>query len=312
MMGVGRKAPGPGSEEALVAPAAARAALGVAGVDLSALVRVPRSGRERSLGVLAGGGIALVIARDSKGRRDNLTEAASRRVASDAGIAVPAILAVAPAGEWLITDWVEAQPARGEQYVLAALRAADAIMAIPWEARPAIHKTWAAPRAGRVARVARLVAGGMSLRSFREARAAAGLLSVQSLAHGDFYPRNVLHRTSGGVAVVDWEFFGPAPAFTDHIRFWSILKDPGDRAVALESILAGRSPREAAEVGVLARWLTLRLLAENLSAPGAARNEENLDHARSSVDWGQALYEATRLRTRRATEPVELAGESEP
>ena len=138
-----------------------------------------------------------------------------------------------------------------------------------------------------------MAVGGVNVRRWLTARQAAEELPKDGMAHGDFYFRNVLDTTSG-VQVVDWEFAGPAPHFTDHLRFWSTLKSDEDADLALSLILRNRSSEERNAIGILGRWLAYRLLGENITVRRRFQNPADLTHARAGVGRGERLYAETR------------------
>lgn len=154
-------------------------------------------------------------------------------------------------------------------------------------------QTWRAGSQGRIRRLARLAASGLSVREFLAARSEAESLLADSTAHGDFYFRNVLNLPDR-VEVVDWEYAGPAPKFTDHLRFWSTIKSDEDRDEALALILDRRSPQERAHIGVLGRWLAFRLFAENVTAPRRWQNAADRQRATAGLRHGRELYAQTR------------------
>ena len=62
------------------------------------------------------------------------------------------------------------------------------------------------------------------------------------------------------------------------------MRDDDDRQIAWARIVRGRTAGELRHIGVLARWLAWRLLAENLSAPVSQRDPLDLSHARALVN----------------------------
>ena len=125
----------------------------------------------------------------------------------------------------------------------------------------------------------RTVAGGVPAARFRRARRAYHGLAERTPAHGDYYHRNLVDLPDGS-AVVDWEFLGCAPRFTDHVRLWTVLPDADLRAHALHLLLSGRTPAERRHVATVMEWLSLRLVAENLAVRPELRNRADLAHAR--------------------------------
>ena len=102
------------------------------------------------------------------------------------------------------------------------------------------------------------------------------------MAHGDFYPGNVLGAADGRVLVVDWEYVGHAPRHTDLARLWSVLPAVDDREQVLAELLRDADATGGRRVGALLLWHALRLWGENLSAPRRDRNAITLAHARAS------------------------------
>jgi aminoglycoside phosphotransferase (APT) family kinase protein len=199
----------------------------------------------------------------------------------------------------LLSAWVDPCAAEGPEYVQRAIEVADRIAATPEP--PGVERdasSWRAPRRTVVTRAARNISGGVPLRLWLAARRQAGSLPhPRTVAHGDFYPRNVLWARSG-IHVVDWEYAGWAPRHTDLLRLWSILRRRDDRDRVISSVLADADDQERARVGSLLLWLSLRLLGENLSAARANRNAADLAHARAMVP------EASRLARRLGAWPL--------
>jgi len=275
-------------------PPAALAALRSRSVDVSALREQGRSGRGAVIRVWWAGTAAVVVARDKRGCRVNQSEVAGRHWAAGVGVGVPEIWAHADDGAWLVGEWLSAEAPTGTEYVRAALTGADLIMGAELPRGSSVSvQSWRGSRRGRALRALRVMAAGLDPREFVGARNEATVLPADFPAHGDFYFRNVLN-VSTGIRVVDWEFAGPAPAFTDHLRFWSTLKAEEDRLTALELILEGRSRVERAHIGTLGRWLAFRLFAENVSAPRRLQNPADRAHATAGLDRGRELFEMTR------------------
>jgi Phosphotransferase enzyme family len=226
----------------------------------------------------------FTIAVDAEGRRRNLIEHACRVWAAERGIPCPAVLDVAASGSWLLAERVSARPAEGLSYVHAALDTADLISAQQAPSLPMFASQWRGSRRSMAARVLRGLGGGLDLGGFVRTRRAAAALTDRTTAHGDFYRRNVLSCAEDGVSIIDWEFIGDAPRWTDHLRLWSTLRCPEDRAAAWQRIRnVAVSAAKVEHLRVLIAWLSHRLLAENLAAPAAERNKSDLRHARHIV-----------------------------
>ena len=273
-------------------PAEADLAIVYAGIDPALLVHKPKPGPPRRMSSFVGGGVVLTVASDAAGRRLVALELQGRAWAAGIGLKGPEVLASASDGAWMLARWVDAGEPSGAAYVKAALSAADTIMAAQTPEFDVASTQWKADPSDRWQRVARLAAGRFPLSQWRAAKARAGALTQIQNAHGDFYFRNVMW-TGDSVAIIDWEFVSQAPAYTDHLRLWSTLHDPADRDLALRIILAGADESKWRHVCLLGRWLSLRLLAENLSAPPAQRNPKDLAHARLIAREGKSLAALT-------------------
>ena len=266
-----------------------------AGQDPGAFTYAAKPGPPTALRTFLGEDSVLTVAVDADGRRQNLVEAACRAWASPHGVGCPAVLASAPDGAWLHAERVRAGRPEGEAYVHAALDAADRVAALPPPVLPAAPSSWRPDRAQRLLSAARGTLGGLDVPRFLRARRAAGELTARSTSHGDYYRRNVLHVPGSGVSVVDWEFVGEAPRWTDHVRFWSTLRRAEDRREAWARTSAtarAAGPESEAHLRVLAGWLGLRLLAENLAAPRHQRDADDLAHARVLAREARALGDA--------------------
>jgi Phosphotransferase enzyme family len=240
--------------------------------------------------------LVLTVAASADGHRLNLVEAACRRWADEHGIAVPRVRSCAPDGAWLLAEAVTPQSPEGAGYVRAALDIADRVAALPPPGLDVPASGWRGDggRVDLLVRLARSSLGRLPLHRFVSARRAAAGLTDLTTSHGDFYRRNVLARSATDVAIIDWEFVGPAPRFTDHVRLWSTLRRPADRASAWTRITAGLEPAQAGHLATLTEWMTLRLLAENLAAPRSQRDAADLAHARLVVKEARGLTAALR------------------
>ena len=268
------------------------AALRGQGVDPLSVRPSSKLGPQRPLTRLLGNGptgeVMIEIARDGEGRRRLLTEAEGRRWASGRGIAVPTVLGLGDAGAWFITAAARAvrpNPA----FVESAMRLADRIgeQSAPPDLGE-LASDWRAPRRTRVLRGARTVVGGVPPRLFRQARGAFRDLPHDRVVHGDFYHRNIVENAES-YQVVDWEFSGWGPRFSDHLRLWSVLPDKSLRHVVLDRILDGADRAERRSIGVIALWMSVRLLGENLSAPRRSRSAADLAHARAMLPEAREL-----------------------
>ncbi|PKW26712.1 phosphotransferase [Phycicoccus duodecadis] len=269
-------------------PEPVRAAVRAAGADPDALSEAVKPGPPRPVRRWVDDTLVVDLAASEAGRRLVRLEVDGRRWATAAGVPVPAVHGAAPDGSWLVGARAPGTSCRGAEAVGAALDAADRIAACPAPLPAEAPSTWRADRRTLAVRVVRSVAGGLPIPRFRAARAAAAGLADRVPGHGDLYRRNVL-ADGADVLVIDWEFLGGHPRWTDHVRLWSTLTDPADRAVALRRIEGSVPTSGHPHVAVLVRHLTLRLLAENLASPVRQRNGDDLAHARRMVGEGEDL-----------------------
>lgn len=260
-----------------------------AGLDPGAFGYAAKPGPPTGLRTYLGPDAVLTVAVDDEGRRQNLVEHACRRWAAPHGVPCPTVLAASPTGEWLHAQRVRAERPEGPGYVHAALDAADAIAALEPPALSVAPSRWRPARSARLVSAARGALGGLDVPRFLRSRRAAAGLTDETTCHGDFYRRNVLHAPGDGVSVVDWEFVGRAPRWTDHVRFWSTLRRAEDRREAWARISGAAGPEGEAHLAALTSWLCHRLLAENLAAPRRQRDPEDLAHARVVVAESRAL-----------------------
>lgn len=260
-----------------------------AGLDRGTFAYAAKPGPPTGLRTFLGDDTVLTVAVDDEGRRQNLVEAACRAWAAPHGVGCPTVLAVAPDGGWLHAERVRAGRPEGAGYVHAALATADRVAVLEPPVLGVAPSQWRPARSVRVRSAARGALGGLDVPRFLRARRAAAGLTEQTTSHGDFYRRNVLHVPGTGVSVVDWEFVGRAPRWTDHVRFWSTLRRPADRREAWARISETAGPDGQAHLVVLAGWLCHRLLAENLAAPRRQRDADDLAHARTLVAESRAL-----------------------
>lgn len=287
--------PGPSTR----APEAIARAFQETGIDPGRMAAVAKPGPPSPIQRFQGMGLALAVAIEPEGQRQNLLEAAGRHWASAQGVPVPCVVAADPDGRWLLAQLVPVIPPGGEPYVRQALAAADAVAAADPPNLPVAPSRWRAERPNAAGRAARLLAGGLRPDTFLLARRAAGELPASITCHGDLYRRNVLCTAGPQVYVVDWEFLGPGAEFTDHLRFWSTLLDPADRTIAWSATVDRAGEAKRGDLLVLARWLVIRLLAENLDAPTRQRNRADLRHARAMQAELRANEAALRPRRRR-------------
>jgi hypothetical protein len=260
------------------------------GLDPGRLVLVRPSSPAHPLTRYRCDGVVVEVAVGEAGRRRLRVEASGRAWADKHGIPTVPVLDTEPDGAWLLSAWVDPCAAEGPDYVRGAIEVADRIAATPEPPDVELDaSSWRAPRRTVVTRAVRNITGGVPLRLWLAARRQArSVPHPRAVAHGDFYPRNVLWARSG-IHVVDWEYVGWAPRHTDLLRLWSILRRRDDRDRVISSVLADADDQERARVGSLLLWLSLRLLGENLSAARANRNAADLAHARAMVPEASRL-----------------------
>ena len=272
------------------------AAFRAAAVDRADFTYSPKPGPPTPLRSFFSDDLVLTVAVSDDGRRMNLVEAACRSWAAAHGIGVPTVQASAPDGAWLLAEAVAAQAPEGAGYVNAGLDAADLIAALDPPTLDAPPSGWRGDgsRIDLIVRLGRSLLGRLPVHRFVAARRAAAGLTDLTTSHGDLYRRNVLARSATEVAVIDWEFVGPAPRFTDHVRLWSTLRRAEDRELAWARITTGLDAGQREHLAVLTEWMTLRLLAENLAAPRSQRNKADLAHARRVGKEARRLTAALR------------------
>lgn len=264
--------------------------LGVPAEQLSAR---DRPGVPRPLRRWTGNGLLVEVATSDEGRRRNLLEARGRQWAQRHAIPVPEVVDAAEDGAWLISHMTDSVAPRGTQYVDLALETAARIQLckdLP-EQHSTLASTWRAPRRTVIARQARGMLLGVPTRLWLASRAAARRLPVTSVAHGDYYHRNVLLGRDGALRVIDWEFLGVAAPYTDAMRLWTVLPERDDRQYLIDSVLRSTTRDQWPTVGTQALWLSLRLLGENAKAPRSVRNSHDLAHARAMIPEARTIAE---------------------
>lgn len=252
-------------------------------------------GRKASITRLCapGAGVLLEVAATDEGRRQIRNEVAGRAWAVSVGVRTPAVLGHDPLGAWMMGEY--AVPAVLDiAYVEAVLEQAERIgrAAVP---PPTSEDTrsWRSSRSRRVTRAALVAAGGLSVSLFLRSRRAYHALAFDVPVHGDFYDLNVPRAADGRPTVVDWEYMARGPRFSDALRMWSCLPEPHLRHHLLDHLLGQCGTAQArAQVGVVARWMVVRQIGENLSSL-RHRSAENIAHARSLLP--EALDLAARV-----------------
>ncbi len=274
-------------------PAEARAILSARGVDADALLRLGKLGLPRPVTRLGGWGIVLEVAQSDAGRVRIQRELWGRAWANRHGIGTATVHASDPDGAWMISEWIEPGAPAGPSFLDAAVDAAHRITAAPPPPPGPPPNIWRSARRDVAARTARALAGRMPMRLWWAARMAARTLPLVTVAHGDYYHRNVLWRpdigAAGAVAVVDWEYLGAGPRHGDLLRLWTILPDRADRDALLDRLFAAAPPSQHRDIATLGLWLALRLLGENVKAARRDRNTADIAHARSIQPEARAL-----------------------
>jgi aminoglycoside phosphotransferase (APT) family kinase protein len=277
----------------LPVPAAARALLAEHGVDGDELRPYGKLGLRRPVARLGAGRVVLEMALNDDGRARIRRELWGRAWAARAGLPTAAVHGADGDGSWLLAEWVEPAPAAGARYLERALAMASALaLAEPPPSAPGAS-VWRSPRRAALVRTGRALAGRMPLRLWWAARRAARALPVVPIAHGDYYHRNVLWRPERDeVCIVDWEYLGPGPRHGDALRLWTVLPTRADRDALLARLFAAAPVAQHREIALLALWLSLRLLGENIKSPRADRNDADLAHAWSLQPEARALAKA--------------------
>jgi hypothetical protein len=255
------------------------------GIDLTERsVLRPGAGRRTETVRCVHAGRVLEVAVGAEGRRRLRVEIAGRAWARERGIVTPEVLDADPDGAWLLGAWLEPVRPIGAGYVDAAVATARLIARQPEPPEAVVEaSSWRASRRDLLVRGMRVVSGGVPPRLWRAARLqVAEVGGERVVAHGDFYPHNVL-GTRSGVSVVDWEYVGWAPRSADLVRLWTLLPESADRDRLLAHLSADQPALERRRIGALVLWHALRLLGENLSVARTEQNPVTLRHARAIV-----------------------------
>ena len=226
------------------------------------------------------------LAGDEEGRRRILLEVRRLAWARREGLRVPPMVGHAADGSWLVSERVPNDPPVGPGYVGAAAQAARMLAAAPPPPSEVLEGSYGrrAPRRGRLLRLARLAAGGVSVREFVGLRRAVAALRADALSHGDYHPNNILYDAgAGAVTLTDFEMLGMAPWGSDLLLMWVTLDHDDDRERLLAELLEGADEHERSRLGLLHRWITLRVLAERVALPRGRREREPIEEARDLV-----------------------------
>lgn len=233
--------------------------------------------------------LVLEDALTSDGSRLLQLEVAGRHWARSIGIPAPDVVHHDPKGGVLVSRWLTARSCRGKEPTLAALAVADQICGSELPPSSPEPSTWRGKRLTSVPRVARLVLGAMPVHHYLKQREAYNSLHNRAAAHGDYYRRNVLLHGSGDLSIVDWEHLSLYPRWTDHVRLWSTLTESTDRQLVLEHLNENVPSWDQRHLSVVMKYLTCRLLGENLAAPNRYRNADDLAHARRMIEEGEEV-----------------------
>lgn len=232
--------------------------------------------------------IVVELASSDHGRLRLARELHGRRWAEQHGIPTAAVYAAADDGRWLVGDWLSEADSANQSYLESALDAALRIAAAPEPPPGPPPAVWRSSGWARVVRSCRGLLSGPPVAQWWRARRAVAELPRVPVSHGDFYHRNVPMR-AGQACVVDWEYLGAGPRYADLMRMWTILptRESRDRWLAL--VLQEVPAADHGTLGLLGRWLTLRLIGENVKAPAAHRNAADTAHARAMLPEAKAL-----------------------
>jgi hypothetical protein len=279
------------SLRALPLPEPVRNLLAEAGVPVGALRPAGRLGPRRPVHRLAGGGLIVELASAGEAGRLRLRrEAWGRSWAQSVGVRTVPLLGAGPEGEWLVSEWWEPSAPGGAGYLDDAISTALRIASAPPPPAGPPPNVWSSPRRAVPLRLAKGLLGGVPTRLWWAARQAASELPTVPVAHGDFYHRNALWCPErGGVHVVDWEYLGPGTRHSDLVRLWTLLPLSSDREDLQARMLRLVPADQHRELGVLALYLALRLLGENVKGDRRDRHPADLAHARAIQPEARAL-----------------------
>ncbi|EXG79936.1 phosphotransferase family protein [Cryptosporangium arvum DSM 44712] len=263
-------------------PEPVHAVLNDLGVDLQVLESPPFAGPRRPVRRFVGGGVVVEVAETEPGRLRLRRELWGRQWARQVGIPTVPVLASDPDGTWVVAEWWRPGAPAGPEFLDDAVATALRVAGSPPPPPGPPPAQWTSPRRAAPLRLARGVLGGVPTRLWLAARRAAAGLPRVPVTHGDFYHRNALWCPErGGVHVVDWEYLGAGPRHGDLVRLWTLLPHRTDRDALRDRILALSPASEHREIGVLALYLALRLLGENVKGARADRHRADLNHARA-------------------------------
>jgi hypothetical protein len=233
----------------------------------------------------------LDLAVTESGRLRLRAELRGRRWAEERGIGVPEVLAVADDRRWLLSRRVHPGVPGGARWTEEAIEAAVRIAPPP--APPG--EPWQAPEGTALRRArasvqdaGRLVRGGVPLSELRAVRAAARLLPLAEVGHGDLRAANaVMDEELGRLVVLEWAGVEAGPRHRDLLTLWATTAGEEDRARVADVVLERTAAWEEPDVGVLWHAVALGQLVARLTRPDrgdgldAAFARERLAEART-------------------------------
>jgi aminoglycoside phosphotransferase len=205
------------------------------------------------------------------GRRRIRAELRGRRWAQERDIGVPAVVAAADDGRWLLSRRVHPAASGGRRWVGEAVAAAIRIAPLPappgepWQ--PAARGAAARAR-GSVEDLGRLLRHGVRLGELRAVRTAARQLPSAEVVHGDLRaPNAVLDGGLGRLVVLEWAGVRAGPRHRDLLTLWATTPDADDRAVVADTVLARTTGWEGPDVGLLWHAVALEQLVARITRP---------------------------------------------
>jgi hypothetical protein len=213
----------------------------------------------------------LDLAVTESGRLRLRAELRGRRWAEERGIGVPEVLAAADDGRWLLSRRVHPGPAGGARWTEEAIEAAVRIAPLPappgepWQAPegPALRRARAS-----VQDAGRLLREGVPLGELRAVRAAARLLPLAEVGHGDLRAANALMDGElDRLVVLEWAGVEAGPRHRDLLTLWATTAGDEDRARVADVVLERTAGWEEPDVGVLWHAVALGQLVARITRP---------------------------------------------
>jgi hypothetical protein len=250
------------------------------------------------LGVVQGvlGDRIVDLAVTESGRLRIRAELRGRRWAEERGIGVPAVLAAADDGRWLLSRRVHPGPVGGIRWTEEAVAAAVRIAPLP--APPG--EPWQPPVAGTLGRVrasvgdaGRLVRAGVPLGELRAVRAATGELPLAEVGHGDLRAANaVLDEELDRLVVLEWAGLRAGPRHRDLLTLWATTPAAEDRRAVADVVLERTAAWEQPDVGLLWHAVALEQLVVRVTRPDRG---DGLDVPFATARLGEARRLAKEL-----------------